>query len=112
MTSGLLTPYLSAIARSRRARRDAEPLCQSDDDLEDRRVAVHVLVRVEVGQTDTCRVERFDLRFQLLLHLRQRDLALQAGDDERPPRRVEPSIVRDQGGHAIRREHRRAIDER
>ena len=35
----------------------------------------------------------------------------ETGDDERPPRNVEPSIVLHEGGDAIRREHRYAGDE-
>ena len=35
----------------------------------------------------------------------------ETGDDERPPRSVEPSIVLHEGGDAIRREHRYAGDE-
>jgi len=35
----------------------------------------------------------------------------ETGDDERPPRSVEPSIVLHVGGDAIRREHRYAGDE-
>jgi len=50
-----------------------------------------MLVRVKMRQPDPFRSDAIDLRDQLALDLVQRDTTVQAGDDERLPRAVEPS---------------------
>ncbi len=70
-----------------------------------------MLVRIEMRRPDALASDAIDLRGQLSLDLLERHSASQAGDDERFPRSAKPSIVFDQAGHAVGREHRRAIDE-
>src|SRR5262245_53747773 len=72
---------------------NAETPGQPHHDSEYRRIGVHVLVRVEMRQLDTCAPQPLDLRGQLELHFDYRHLATQAGDDERFPRAPEPSIA-------------------
>ena len=72
---------------------------------------MHVLVRVEMCHPDAFTSNSVDLRRQLSFDLLERHSPSQAGDDERLPRRAEPSIVFDQGGHAGGREHRCTVDE-
>src|SRR5262249_60037704 len=70
-----------------------------------------MLVRVEMRQPDAGLEQRFDLRRQLPLDLRERHPAPQAGSDERLPRGWKPLIASNEGGYTGRRERWRAVDQ-
>src|SRR5437762_191215 len=73
---------------------------------------MHVLVRVQMRQPDARPLQPRDLRRELALDVVERHAPLQAGDDERLPRRAKPSIVCDERWNVVGRERGGAVHER
>jgi len=92
--------------------RNVEADGQAHDDREERREGVDVLVRIEMGQPNPFGPDPVDLRAQFPLGFVECHLAPKAGQEERPPRRAEASILFDEGRHAVGREYRRTVDKR